>query len=100
MKVMWSFVTHLYVVSFDKQATSRLYIIACMCNDVKGGWVGDGEAGADLANDGGPGCTPPTPPKVHDEQSIQQNIDSVADESCPQGRFGVTQATEDTLYCS
>ena len=38
---------------------------------------------SDLANDGGPCSTPHAPAKVHDEQSIQEDIDCVADKCRP-----------------
>ena len=53
---------------------------------------------ANLANDGCPSSPSDTPAKVHNESSIQHNIDAVADDGGPQGGPGVPQPPEYPLH--
>ncbi len=54
---------------------------------------------ANLTNDGSPSSPSNTPAKVHDEDSIQHNIDRVAENGGPQGRSGVPQPPKYPLQC-
>lgn len=52
---------------------------------------------ADLANDGGPSRPCDAPAKVHNKNSIQHNIDPIADDGGPQGGLGVSQPPKHPL---
>lgn len=52
----------------------------------------------DLSNDGSPGSAPHPPPKVNDENSVQQHIHTVADQSGVQGAFCISKPPEYSLH--
>ena len=52
----------------------------------------------DLSNDGSPGSAPHPPPKVNDENSVQQHIHTVADQSGVQRAFCISKPPEYSLH--
>lgn len=75
-----------------EQSDGALYVVVCAEKSKQ--FV---SRKADLANEGGPSSPCDAPAKVHNEDSIQYNIDPIADDGSPQGGLGVSQTPKHPL---